>query len=113
MSINYEGRTFASISNSGTGEVNSETRFTYHQQDDIVWATYEGGQIRFGTLIAAAAPDGCLDMRYSHVNTAGELATGTCHSTPELLPDGRLRLHEEWQWTSGDLSTGRSVIEEL
>ena len=31
----------------------------------------------------------------------------------ELLPDGRIRLHEKWQWTSGDLSSGESVIEEI
>jgi hypothetical protein len=29
------------------------------------------------------------------------------------LPNGRLRLHEEWQWTNGDLSKGRSIVEEI
>ena len=52
-------------------------------------------------------------MRYHHVNAAGELMTGVCRSTPELLPDGRVRLHERWQWTSGDGSSGESVIEEV
>ncbi len=32
---------------------------------------------------------------------------------PEVLPDGRLRLREVWQWTSGDLSQGESVVEEV
>jgi hypothetical protein len=52
-------------------------------------------------------------MRYHPVNDAGELMTGRCRSTPELLPDGRLRLHERWQWTSGDGSEGESVVEEV
>ncbi len=52
-------------------------------------------------------------MRYQHVNRDGELMTGHCRSTPELLPDGRLRLHESWQWTSGDGSRGESIIEEI
>ena len=78
-----------------------------------MWATYEGGEVRFGTLIATSSPDGRLDMRYSHVNSHGDLATGVCVSIPEVLPDGRLRLHEEWRWTSGDLSSGKSMIEEL
>jgi hypothetical protein len=65
-----------------------------------------------GLLIAKVGDDGCLDMRYQHLNTAGELMTGICRSTPELLPDGRLRMHESWQWASGDGSTGESVIEE-
>jgi len=41
------------------------------------------------------------------------LMTGTCHSTPELLENGKIRLIENWQWTSGDKSKGNSVLEEL
>lgn len=113
MCVNYDKRVFASVSNSGNGEVTHETRFEYHQRGDIVWATYEGGPIRFGTLIAVVDSEGRLDMRYSHINLAGQLATGICSSVPELLPDGRLRLSEDWRWTSGDFSSGHSVIEEV
>ena len=52
-------------------------------------------------------------MRYEHINFAGEIRTGLCLSRPEILPDGRIRLHEKWQWTSGDLSSGESIIEEI
>ncbi len=111
--FNYNNKKFTSISNSKTGEVSSETIFHYHQKDDLVWAEYEGGEIVFGTLIAKCDADGVLDMRYQHINVAGELMTGKCHSTPEILNDGRIRLHEKWQWTSGDLSEGKSIIEEI
>jgi hypothetical protein len=40
-------------------------------------------------------------------------ASGVWRSVPERLPDGRLCLRESWRWTSGDLSTGESVVEEL
>lgn len=111
--INYDGRRFTSIQNSGTGEVGSETAFHYHQRDNIVWAEYSGGEIAYGHLIAICDENGQLDMRYHHVNSSGEIMTGTCQSTPEILPDGRIRLHEKWQWTSGDLTSGESIIEEL
>jgi len=111
--FNYDDRRFAGVSNSETGEVSSDTIFHYHQQGDIVWATYAGGSVRFGTLVAVMDGDGHLEMRYQHVNQAGELCTGRCHSTPEVLPDGRYRLHESWRWTSGDLSAGQSIVEEL
>lgn len=112
--MNYDGRVFVSVANSGSGEVGSGTRFHYHQVgDDLVWATYSGGAIRFGTLVATVQADGILDMRYQHVNEDGELMTGVCRSVPEVLADGRLRLHEEWRWTSGDGSSGSSVIEEI
>jgi len=51
-------------------------------------------------------------MRDSHVNRGGWLMTGRCESTPEALPDGRLRLRERWQ-SSGDGSRGESVVEEV
>jgi hypothetical protein len=112
-SINYDNRKFASIKNSGSGEVGAETVFYYHQQGDLVWAEYGGGEIVRGMLVAKCDEHGRLDMRYQHVNTRGELMTGECRSTPEVLPGGRIRLHEKWQWTCGDLSSGESVIEEL
>ena len=110
--IDYNHRRFRSLENSPTGEVSSETVFHYHQQGDIVWAEYSGGEIVRGQLIAKCDASGKLDMRYQHINKKGELMTGECHSTPEIMSDGRLRLHEKWQWTSGDLSSGESVIEE-
>ena len=111
--INYEGRVFKSVANSETGEVSSATRFHYHQKGSLVWADYAGGEIVFGQLIATVDEAGALDMRYQHVNRRGELMTGKCVSTPETLGDGRLRLHERWQWTSGDFSAGESVVEEI
>ena len=111
--FNYDNRFFAPVVNAPNGEVSGATVFHYRQQADIVWATYAGGGVCFGTLIARADADGSLDMRYSHVNDAGQMMTGRCHSVPEVLPDGRLRLHETWQWTCGDESTGKSLVEEL
>ncbi len=111
--IDYNGKKFASVQNSGSGEVGSETVFHYHQSGETVWAEYCGGAIVRGHLIAKCDADGVLDMRYQHINAHGELMTGECRSTPEVLNDGRIRLHERWRWTSGDLSTGESIIEEI
>lgn len=111
--INYDNRFFRSVANSTSGEVSAETVFHYRQKDSVIWATYEGGAIQFGTLTAKIMENGELEMRYSHVNTAGELMTGECLSTPEILHDGRIRLHEKWRWTCGNFATGESVIEEI
>ncbi len=111
--IDYNGRTFRSINNTANGEVDGQTLFHYHQSDQIVWATYQGGGIQWGTLIAKVDAAGRLEMRYQHINAFGELMTGECLSMPEVLSDGRIRLHEKWQWTSGDCSAGESTVEEL
>lgn len=113
MQWNLDGKKFRSVSNSGTGEVDSQTTFHYRQSGDVVTATYAGGSIVDGHVIAKALANGQLDMRYHHINTSGELMLGKCLSTPRLLPDGRIRISEEWQWLSGDMSSGRSEIEEI
>ena len=56
---------------------------------------------------------GNIDMRYHQVNDKDELMTGICISKPEILENGKIRLHENWEWTSGDKSKGTSIIEEL
>ncbi|KAL3954198.1 hypothetical protein ACCO45_012154 [Purpureocillium lilacinum] len=74
-----------------------------------------GGSVVRGSLVAVvvATQGDSLDMRYHHVNREGQLMTGRCVSRPEVLPDGRLRMHETWRWTSGDESSGESVVEEV
>lgn len=111
--INYHNRKFSPTANTENGETSAETVFHYQQTENIVTATYKGGAIKEGHLIALVDDKGCLAMRYHQVTTTGELQTGKCFSTPEILPNGKIRLHEKWQWTSGDCSAGESVIEEL
>jgi hypothetical protein len=113
VKINYDNRAFKSVSNSESGEVSGATTFHYHQKDNLVWAEYAGGEIVFGSLIAKVLADDSLEMRYQHLNRRGELMTGKCFSKPEILDDGRIRLYEKWHWTSGDFSTGESVVEEV
>ncbi len=110
--INLNNKTFTSLENTENGEVTGKTRFTYHQDKNLVWAEYSGGSIVKGNLIATMDRDGKLDMRYHHVNIDDKLMTGICLSTPEILPDGRVRFYEKWKWTVGDNSTGESIIEE-
>ncbi|MET0753304.1 MAG: n-acetylglutamate synthase [Pyrinomonadaceae bacterium] len=113
MKINYDNRIFKSVQNSETGEVSGETTFHYHQKENLVWAEYSGGEIVFGTLLAKVLENNSLEMRYQHLNKKGALMTGKCVSTPEIMENGRIRLFENWQWTSGDFSKGSSVVEEI
>lgn len=112
-SIDYNDKKFASVRNSAAGDVSGETVFHYHQNENLVWAEYSGGAIVYGNLVAKADENGKLDMRYQHLNEKGELMTGVCRSTPDILSDGRIRLLEKWRWTCGDYSEGASIVEEI
>jgi len=111
--INYDGKMFRTAENTENGEVNGETIFHYHQSGNLVWAEYSGGGIALGRLIAVVDEHGNLDMRYHHVNDRNEMMTGVCKSTPERLASGKLRMHEEWEWTCRDRSKGYSTLEEV
>lgn len=102
-----------SVSNTDNGEVGSDTLFYYHQADNVVSADYRGGTIVQGHLLAQVLQNGQLDMRYHHLNNKGEFMLGKCLSTPVILPDGRMKFAESWQWLSGDMSSGYSEIEEI
>ncbi|KLT63732.1 hypothetical protein [Pedobacter sp. BMA] len=111
--INYNNRIFIPSSNSENGETSEETKFHYSQVGNVLTASYSGGQIQTGHLIGIVSADGSIDMRYHQVNESGQLMTGICNSVPEILPSGKIRLHETWEWTSGDRSKGFSVIDEV
>lgn len=113
MQLNYHDRIFRSVSNSEGGDVGAGTEFHYRQEGRIVWATYRGGGVAFGTLIATVLGDGRLDMRYHHVAAGGGIRSGRCVSTPHLLPDGRICLDESWTWTEGGEGEGQSSIVEV
>ena len=111
--INYHNKKFRSVSNSENGEVSEETIFHYLQEGNVLTSTYSGGQIIQGHLIALVDDEGNINMRYHQVNAKNELMTGVCQSKPEIMPNGKIRLHEFWHWTSGDQSVGSSILEEV
>ena len=113
MQINYNDKKFRAVANSENGETSAETIFEYHQDGKILTASYNGGKIVKGHLMGLVDEQGNIDMVYHQVNTEGRLMTGKCHSKPEIMENGKIRLHETWEWTSGDFSKGTSVIEEL
>ena len=111
--MNYNNKKFRTVVNSENGETNKETIFEYRQKGNILTSEYRGGHIVEGHLIGLVDPTGNINMSYHQINGKGELITGVCHSRPEVLSNGKIRLHEKWQWTSGNNSTGKSVIEEI
>jgi len=111
--MNYNNKKFKPVSNSDNGEVSSDMVFHYKQTNNVLTCRYHGKHILDGHLIGLVDAAGNIEMSYHQVNIKGELMTGECRSTPEFLENGKIRLNEKWQWTSGDLSKGESVLEEV
>jgi hypothetical protein len=111
--INYNNKNFRPITSSENSETTSETIFLYKQNGNILTSTYKGGQIVQGHLIGLVDADGVINMRYHQINNKGELMSGICISKPEIDANGKVKLHESWEWTSGDKSKGTSILEEI
>ncbi len=113
VKINYNGKRFIPVKNSDNGEISSDTIFIYKQQGNIVTSEYSGNKIKKGHLIGIVDTYGEIDMRYHQVNSDGKLMTGICRSKPDIMENGKIRLHEKWKWTSGDETGGESILEEI
>lgn len=114
MQINYNRKKFKPVSNTENGETSDDTIFEYFQEGNILHANYSGGKIKTGHLLATVdESSGNIDMVYHHMNLEGVIMTGKCRSTPQILPNGKIRLSEKWQWTNGDHSEGNSILEEI
>lgn len=110
--VDYNNKIFRPIVNSENGETSNATVFIYKQTGNILTSEYSGGKIKKGHLIGLVDENGNIDMHYHQVNNKGEIMTGICKSSPEILENGKIRLHESWEWTSGDKSKGQSILEE-
>ena len=113
ISINYNNRQFRAISNSENGEVSTATVFKYFQEKNTFFGQYSGGNIIKGNIIGKVNSDNSLIFSYQHIDPKGDILTGLCNSTPEIMENGKIRLHEKWQWTCRDFSEGYSIIEEI
>lgn len=110
--IDYNGKIFKPISSVQNSETTEETIFYYYQKDQVLTSEYRGGKILHGHLLGIVDKQGNIDMRYHQINNKGELRTGRCSSRPEIMENGKIRLFETWEWTSGDYSNGTSILEE-
>ncbi|MER8014646.1 hypothetical protein ACIQ7S_01605 [Streptomyces griseoluteus] len=111
MPRSLDGLTLAPVADQAPGQVGTGTLFAYHESEGRIWAEYAGGDIERGHLVGTRAGDR-LDFRYVQLRHDGTTASGHCVSTVTELPDGRLRLEEEWRWESGP-GAGTSVVEEV
>ncbi|CAM5565998.1 hypothetical protein [Streptomyces pilosus] len=111
MARSLDGLVLAPVADQAPGQVGTLTRFHYHERDGEVWAEYAGGDVVRGHLVGTRAGDR-LDFRYVQLKRDGTTSSGHCVSTVVELPDGRLRLEEDWEWESQS-GSGTSVVEQL
>lgn len=104
--IDYDGRRFRKLCG-GDG-----TCAQYRQRGNLVWAVFEGGQVRRGTITGTCDDRGVLRLAYTMVLETGEVIAGHSTNTPQRL-DGALVLREVWERYGEHAATGVSYLEEI
>ncbi|MEV8636942.1 hypothetical protein AB0395_35400 [Streptosporangium sp. NPDC051023] len=77
------------------------TEFAYRESDGIIWGDYTGDTVVHGRFVGTRNADR-IELTYVHLLKNGERAGGQSSSRIESLPDGRLRLVEEFQFAGDD-----------
>lgn len=108
--INYDGRIFSSSAAETAGSDGQGPVGHYHQDEDVVWAEFSGGQVVRGMLVGSCDRDGVLRLVYCQLMASGEAIAGHCTSIPTVLGDGRIQLDEHWQRSGPGGPAGVSVI---
>jgi hypothetical protein len=110
--ISLDNKTFYLENNSSGGTSNSDTIFHYQQKDDLVTASFGGGSVRFGNLIALHKGDH-LEMIYQLLTTSKELKSGKAIAHISLGENNKIQLNMNWEWLQGYNNTGISTYREL
>lgn len=106
--ISFQGRQMSAVQTAPNGVINEQTIFFFRQLDKRVFASYAGGKVKRGMLVGKVSKDQ-LSFSYAQENTEGMVQGGLSACQISLLPDGRIRLLEHFDWPGGK---GLNIIEE-
>jgi hypothetical protein len=99
------------VETAANGVVGVDTVFVFQQRGSVVTAHYAGGRIVTGFL-AGVWEGALLPFRYVQIADGGRLDSGRSVARVIKLPDGRLRLEEQFQWESKP-GAGTNIFEEI
>ena len=105
--IDFHNKSFSLIENSEKGTVNKDTIFEFQQAGDLVTATYYGGPVKMGKIIALLKND-TLDMRYHCVTSENDLKAGKAIAKIAQTDLGKIKLTLHWEWLDSTNEKGIS-----
>ena len=111
ISRSLDGVEMRPVDDLSQGLITSSTLFTFAESRSIVSAKYAGGRILLGYLIGKRTSSG-IEFSYVQTDETGRIDTGQSRCDLAVLPDGRVRLVEHFQWASRE-GEGVNVLEEV
>jgi hypothetical protein len=109
--VNLNGLSMYVSSTADQGVVDQSTRLLFYQREARVLARYQGGMIQRGVLIGRVL-GGVLTFRYLQVEASGEIHGGRSICNIVRTPEGKIRIIENFQWTTRN-GSGTNVFDEV
>lgn len=109
--VNLDSVTMFVSSTANSGVVDARTRIAFRQHGLRVVGRYQGGRVRRGVLTGAVSGV-VLTFRYLQVEVSGAIHGGRSTCDIARTTEGRLRIVERFEWTTGE-GRGTNVFDEL
>ena len=106
--MNLKGKTFRAVSNSAKGSINTSTKLHFTSDKGVVSGKYKGGTIVAGHVLGKRLSEFEMEFLYLSATISGEVKAGKAHARFARGDDKKLRMHMDWQWLTGDHSSGQS-----
>ncbi|MFK7915977.1 MAG: hypothetical protein AB8B93_18840 [Pseudomonadales bacterium] len=106
--LNLAGKTFRAQAETAQGTVDTETTMVFTQDTDVILATYQGGSIVTGYVLARWTGTMQVAMCYHCLTASDALQAGKGKARFDRTSDGRLAMRLDWQWLTGDRTRGES-----
>ena len=108
--FSFDGKRMNATVTAPNGAINENTIFHFKQKGDLITAKYAGGKVTAGFLIGKIS-SGKFEFQYTQMHEDYSLHGGHSICEIDIAKDGRLKLTEYFEWSSGE--KGINVIEEL
>lgn len=102
------GLAFRAVANSTNGSLNTETIMRFTSDEAVIVGSYSGGTILTGHVLARRITDWEVEMLYQGATVAGQVQAGKARAQFRPNAKGRMSMYLDWQWLTGDGSSGQS-----
>jgi len=100
------------IETAPNGVVNDLTIFSFSQTDNIVSATYCGGEILKGYLVGTVDKDK-LSFCFCQLQTGGKMDTGRSECDIVIDQNQKIKLIEHFEWRNRENKKGVNIFQQL
>lgn len=94
------------------GLAGDKTRMIFDDGTSPYRAIYTGENIEYGNVIVTTNKN-TLNMLYQALTTEGDLVAGKAQVNISAISSTSLEMELQWQWLTGDLSSGISRWKEV